>query len=93
MYAAFQLPVAHNAVELAQEIAGAIENMATKSCTVANYSSHGTGGGFSQVIFNCGSKNFDVMTVETLGTNERYTFVEITIGAIPTPSKQSNVSQ
>jgi hypothetical protein len=72
---------------LAQEIAGAIENMTTKTCAVRNYSSHGTGGGFSQSIFDCGSKSFNVMTVETLGTNERYTHVEITIGAIPTSSK------
>jgi len=87
VYAAFQFPVARNADELAKEIAGAIENMATKTCTVANYSSHGTGGGFSQVIFDCGSKSFNVMTVESLGTDEHYTHVEITIGVIPTTSK------
>lgn len=77
----------HDAVELAQEIAGAVENMATKTCTLANYSSHGTGGGAFQTIFDCGSKSFNVMTVETLGTNERFTLVGITIGAIPAPAK------
>lgn len=87
VYAAFQFPWTHDAVELAQEIAGAVENMPTKTCTLANYSSHGTGGGFSQTIFDCGSKSFNVMTVETLGTNERDTYVEISIGAIPTPAK------
>lgn len=93
VYAAFQLPVARNAEELAQEIAGAIENMDTKICTVANYSSHGTGGGTSQVIFDCGSKRFNVITFEVIGNKERYTNVEITIGAIPTPSKRSDGSQ
>lgn len=87
VYAAFQFPGTRDAVELAQEIAGAVESMAAKTCTLANYSSHGTGGGFSQSIFDCGSKSFNVMTVETLGTTERYTHVEITIGAIPTPAK------
>jgi hypothetical protein len=87
VYAAFQFPGTHDAVELAQEIAGAVENMGTKTCALRNYSSHGTGGGFSQTIFDCGSKSFNVMTLETLGTNERDTHVEISIGAIPTPAK------
>jgi hypothetical protein len=78
------LPTARNAAELAQELAGAVENMQTKACVVRNYTSHGTGGGVSQTIFDCGSKSFDVMTVETLGTDERYSNVEITIGSIPT---------
>jgi prepilin-type processing-associated H-X9-DG protein len=86
-YAAFQFPATHDAVRLAQEIAGAVENMDAKVCAASNYSSHGTGGGFSQTIFDCGSKSFNVMTVETLGANERYTHVEITIGGIPTPAK------
>jgi hypothetical protein len=87
VYAAFQFPGTHDAVELAQEVAGAVENMATKTCALANYTSHGTGGEFSETIFDCGSKSFNVMTVETLGSNDRYTHVEITIGAIPTPAK------
>jgi len=86
-YAAFQFPVARNAAELSEEIAGAVENMATRICAVRNYSSHGTGGGFSQTIFDCGSKSFDIITVETLGTDERHSNVEITIGAIPSPVK------
>ncbi|HXM93142.1 MAG TPA: hypothetical protein VOA64_02635 [Candidatus Dormibacteraeota bacterium] len=81
-YAAFHFPDAHNADQLAQEIAGAVENVDTKVCTVSNYSSHGTGGALSQTIFDCGSKSFNVMTTEILGHNERYTHVEITIGAI-----------
>jgi hypothetical protein len=83
VYAAFHFPDADNADQLAQEIAGAVENMETKACTVSNYSSHGTGGGLSQTIFDCGPKSFDVMTTENLGRSERYTHVEITIGAIP----------
>jgi hypothetical protein len=83
VYAAFHFPDARTADELAQEIAGAVENMTTKVCAVSNYSSHGTGGSLSQSIFDCGSKSFDVMTTEALGHNERYTHVEITIGAIP----------
>ncbi len=82
-YAAFHFPDAHDADQLAQEIAGAVENMDTKVCTLSNYSSHGTGGGLSQTIFDCGSKSFNVMTTEILGHNDRYTHVEITIGAIP----------
>jgi hypothetical protein len=86
-YAAFQFPTARNAAELSQEIAGAVENMPTKICAVRNYSSHGTGGGISQTIFDCGSRSFDVITVETLGTDERHSNVEITIGVIPVPAK------
>jgi len=82
-YAAFHFPDAHDADQLAQEIAGAVENMDAKVCAVSNYSSHGTGGVLSQTIFDCGSKSFNVMITETLGHKERYTHVEITIGAIP----------
>ncbi|HEV1994602.1 MAG TPA: hypothetical protein VGR03_09745 [Candidatus Acidoferrum sp.] len=85
VYAAFHFPDARDAHQLAQEIAGAVENMDTKVCTVSNWSSHGTGGGLSQTILDCGSKSFNVMTTEILGHNERYTHVEITIGAIPRP--------
>ena len=81
-YAAFHFPDARDAYELAQEIAGAVENMDTKSCTVTNYSSHGTGGGVSETVFDCGSKSFDVMITEILGHSERYARVEITIGEI-----------
>ena len=82
-YAAFHFPDAHDADQLAQEIAGAVDNMDTKVCAASNYSSHGTGGSLSETIFDCGSKSFDVITTEALGHNERYTHVEITIGAIP----------
>jgi hypothetical protein len=87
VYAAFHFPDAHAADHLAQEIAGAVESMDTKVCAVSNYSSHGTGGSLSETIFDCGSKSFNVMTTESLSHNERYTHVEITIGAIPIPSK------
>ncbi len=83
VYAAFHFPDAEAADQLAQEIAGAVENMDAKVCTVSNYSSHGTGGGLSQTIFDCGAKSFNVMITQTLGHKERYTHVEITIGAIP----------
>ena len=82
-YASFHFPDAQNANELAQEIAGAVENMDTKVCTATNYSSHGTGGGLSQTIFDCGPKSFNVKTIDILGRSERHTWVEITIGAIP----------
>ncbi|MGC1417043.1 MAG: hypothetical protein WA817_17275 [Candidatus Acidiferrum sp.] len=82
-YAAFHFPDAQDADQLAQEIAGAVENMDTEACAISNYSSHGTGGGLSQTIFDCSSKSFDVVTTEILGHSERYTHVEITIGTIP----------
>lgn len=82
-YAVFQFPVARNAAELSQEIAGAVENMPTKLCTVRTDTSHGTGGGVSDTAFNCGSKSFHVLTAEVLGSDERDTNVQITIGGIP----------
>lgn len=85
-YAAFHFPVAGDANELAQEISGAVESMDAKACMVSNYAGHRTGGGFSQTNFHCGPKSFNVMTTEILGHSERYTHVEITMGAIP-PSK------
>lgn len=83
VYAAFHFPDAEAADQLAQEIAGAVENMNAKDCAVSNYSSHGTGGSLSQTTFDCGSKSFEVITTEVLGNKQRYTHVEITIGAIP----------
>jgi hypothetical protein len=80
--ASFHLPAIHNATELAQEIAGAVENMEVKTCAVSNYSSHGTGGGTSETIFDCGLKSFDIETSETFGSSERHTSVEITIGTL-----------
>jgi hypothetical protein len=92
VYAAFDFPTPHNANELAQEIAGAVETMDTrftsptgqqaKMCAVRNYSSHGAGGGFSEIIVDCGSKGFHVMTYEILGNSERHTSAEITIGVL-----------
>jgi hypothetical protein len=84
VYAAFQFPVTRDANELAQEIAGAVDSMETKVCETSNFSSHGTGGGHSDVVFDCGSKRFTVMTVEILGSSERHTHVEITIGSTTT---------
>lgn len=84
-YIDYQFPNARNATELAQEIAGAVEEMDTKNCVIQNYSSHGTGGGFSEAIFECGPKRFSIMTVESLGSNERPTNVHIEIGKIPQP--------
>ncbi len=71
IYAQYQMPNALSADELAQEIAGAVDSMEAKSCEASNYSAHGTGGGFSQVIFECGSRRFNVMTVQTLGSSTR----------------------
>jgi hypothetical protein len=82
IYAQFQMPNVHSADELAQEIAGAVGSMETKTCEVLNYSSHGTGGGFSQTIFECGPKTFNVMTTQTFGSNARTTNVNIEIGEL-----------
>jgi hypothetical protein len=80
VYAEYQMPDVHTADELAQEIAGAVDNMETKTCEVSNYSAHGTGGGFSQSIFECGSRRFNVMTVQVLGSSVRTINVNIEIG-------------
>jgi hypothetical protein len=80
IYADFHMPEIKSADELAQEIAGAIDNMESKTCDSSNYSAHGTGGGFSQIIFECGSRRFNVMTVQELGSTTRTVNVNIEIG-------------
>jgi hypothetical protein len=82
-YAAFQFPETRDAVVLAQELAGAIENVEIRNCSVENFTAHGTGGGHSDSIFNCGSKTIVVTTIEELGSDNRSTNVEIEIGTIP----------
>jgi hypothetical protein len=84
VYAAFDFPVASDAHELAQQIAGAVESMDSKECRVSNFSGHGTGGGYSETRFDCGAKGFEVMSVEPMGTKERYTpELKMTIGEMP----------
>jgi hypothetical protein len=80
IYADFHMPNIRSADELAQEIAGAVDNMESKTCDASNYSAHGTGGGFSQIIFECGSRRFNVMTVQQLGSATRTVNVNIEIG-------------
>jgi hypothetical protein len=80
VYADFHMPNVHSADELAQEIAGAIDTMETKTCEASNYTAHGTGGGFSQSIFECGSRRFNVMTTQVFGSNMRTIHVNIEIG-------------
>lgn len=88
VYAAFDFPGPRDAHELAQELAGAVEGMDSKECRVSNISGHGTGGGYSETRFDCGAKGFEVMTVESLGTNERYApELKITLGEIPNPAR------
>jgi hypothetical protein len=82
IYAEFQMPEVQNADELAQEIAGAVDSMDTKTCMVSNFSAHGTGGGHSESIFECGSRRFDVMTVQSFGSTVRTINVNIKIGQI-----------
>jgi hypothetical protein len=83
IYATYQMPTAHNADELAQEIAGAVDSMEAKSCTISNYAAHGTGGGFSESSFECGSRRFSVYTVQTLGSSARTINVHLEIGHTP----------
>jgi hypothetical protein len=84
VYAAFDFPTPRDAHELAQELAGAVDAMESKECSVLSFSGHGTGGGYSETRFDCGAKGFEVVTVEPLGTNERYTpELKMTIGEIP----------
>lgn len=83
-YVSFQFPDAHSAVQLAQEIAGAIESVEDRNCSLENFSAHGTGGGHTDVIANCGPKTITIMTVEPLG-GERSTHVEISIGSSAPP--------
>jgi hypothetical protein len=80
VYAQYQMPNVQTADDLAQEIAGAVDSMETKACEASNYSAHGTGGGFSQSIFQCGSRQFNIMTVQTLGRSTRTINVNIQIG-------------
>jgi hypothetical protein len=83
-YVSFQFPQAHSAVQLAQEIAGAVELVESKDCSLRNFSAHGTGGGHSDVIASCGSKTIVIMTSEPLN-GERSTHVEISIGSSALP--------
>ena len=76
----YQMPAARSADALAQEIAGAVDSVETKTCSASNYSAHGTGGGFSESIFQCGSKRFSVHTTQLLGSNVRTVNVNIEIG-------------
>jgi hypothetical protein len=85
IFAQYQMPNAQSAEDLAQEIAGAVDSK-TRSCNVSNYSAHGTGGGFSQSIFDCGPKRFDIMTTQVLGSTVRNINVNIEIGEIPRSS-------
>ncbi len=81
VYAAFDFPAPHDAHELAQEIAGAVDGTDSAECRVANLSGHGTGGGYSETRFDCGAKGFEVITVEPLAGEERYTpELKMTIG-------------
>ena len=82
VFVKYQMPVAHNPDELAQEIAGAVDSMETKTCSASNYSSHGTGGGFSESIFQCGPKRFSVTTTQVLRSGVRDINVSIQIGHI-----------
>jgi hypothetical protein len=78
-YAAFVFSGTRDAVVLAQELAGAIENVDARNCSLRNFTAHGTGGGHSDSIFTCGSKTIRVTTIEPLG-DDRSTSVEIEIG-------------
>lgn len=82
IYADYHMPEAHSADELAQEIAGAIDSMETKTCQASNYSAHGTDGGFSLSTFECGSRRFNVMTVLEFGSSDRRFNVNIEIGQV-----------
>jgi hypothetical protein len=83
-YVSFQFPQAHSAVQLAQEIAGAVELVENKDCSLGNFSTHGTGGGHSDVVAYCGQKTIVIMTSEPLN-GERSTHVEISIGSSAPP--------
>lgn len=84
VYAAFDFPSPGDTHELAQELAGAVDAMDSKQCRVSNFSGHGTGGGYSETRFDCGAKGFEVITVDSLGTNDRNApELKMTIGALP----------
>ena len=80
IYADYQMANAHSADELAQEIAGAVDSMENKTCTISNYASHGTGGGFSESRFECGLQRFTVHTMRLLGSSARIMSVHLEIG-------------
>jgi hypothetical protein len=82
VFVEYRMPVARSADALAQEIAGAVDTVKTKTCSISNYSAHGTGGGFSQSSFHCGPKTFSVMTTQVLGSNVRDVNINIEIGHI-----------
>ncbi len=67
------------AEDLTQEIAQAVETMKSATCVPSNSSSRGTAGGFSKVSFDCGSKKFDIQTVQDPRTAERSVNVNIRI--------------
>ena len=78
-YAAFQFSGTLDAVVLAQELEGAIENVDARNCSLENFTAHGTGGGHTDSIFTCGSKTIRVTTIEPIGEN-RSVNVSIEIG-------------
>lgn len=78
-YAAFQFTETRDAVVLAQELAGAIENVDARNCSLENFTAHGTGGGHTDSIFTCGRKTIRVTTIEPLG-DDRATNIEVEIG-------------
>jgi hypothetical protein len=80
IYADYHLPNARTADELAQEIAGAVDSMENKTCTISNFTAHGTGGGHSDSIFECGARRFTVFTMQSLGSNVRTINVNLEIG-------------
>src|SRR5579862_129971 len=80
IYADYQMPNVHTADDLAQEIAGAVDSMENKVCMLSNFSSHGTGGSHSEIIFKCGLKRFVVYTGQLLGSNTRIISVHLEIG-------------
>jgi hypothetical protein len=79
-FAQYQMPNVQSADELAQEIAGAVDSVETKTCSVSNFSAHGTGGGHSDTVFACGSKRIIIMTAQLLGSNVKTINVSIKIG-------------
>jgi hypothetical protein len=79
-FAQYQLPNVQSADALAQEIAGAIDSVQTKTCSVSNFSAHGTGGGHSDTVFACGSRTITIMTTQLLGSNVKTINVSIEIG-------------
>ena len=85
-YASFQFPETRDAVQLAQELAGAIENVETTDCTLRNFTAHGTGGGHSDIIATCGPKTIMITTIDPLG-GDRFTNVVIEIGSLTRGNK------